>query len=294
MGRLRDGSQRRRHRRGERAGTALQAGLPSSLVGCRSLRRSLGLPSDGSRAVSGRRRGRSTSAVRVLEATVESNGGRNLAAAEMLSMGGAIGRVGEEDTAYGHRDALVDFLAVAGCTDPAEDDDHMGAARRVWERVVGRGAYGVYVNNLGSEGQDRVHEAYGDAKYARLSKVKARYDADNVFRHNANIRPTRRRGCAACSRRRELLARRQEQKSCGAIEPSRAWPGSLGQEVTKRCPDPRPMGASRAFIVGQRRRAVVRAVLGPRCPHGTGGWRADDSYAVTKRCAARISRNSRS
>ncbi len=124
-----------------------------------------------------------------LDATVEANDGRNLAAAEMLSMGGAIGRVGEEETAYGHRDALVDFLAVAGWTDPAEDDDRMAVARRVWEGVAGRGAGGVYVNNLGSEGQDRVREAYGDLKYARLARIKARYDPDNVFRHNANIRP---------------------------------------------------------------------------------------------------------
>jgi FAD/FMN-containing dehydrogenase len=124
-----------------------------------------------------------------LEATVEANGGRNLIAGEMLSMGGAIGRVGEEDTAYGHRDALVDFLAVAGWTDPAEDDDRMSAARRVWQRVADRGADGVYVNNLGSEGQDRVGEAYGAAKYARLATIKARYDPGNVFRHNSNIRP---------------------------------------------------------------------------------------------------------
>jgi len=124
-----------------------------------------------------------------LDATVAANDGRNLTAAEMLSMGGAIREVGEENTAYGHREALVDFLAVAGWTDPAEDYDRMSAARRVWEGVAGRGAGGVYVNNLGSEGHDRVREAYGDAKYARLSKVKARYDPDNVFRHNANIRP---------------------------------------------------------------------------------------------------------
>jgi FAD/FMN-containing dehydrogenase len=124
-----------------------------------------------------------------LEATVAANDGRNLTAGEMLSMGGAIGRVGEEETAYAHREALVDFLAVAGWTDPAEDDDRMGAARHVWEGVAGLGAYGVYVNNLGSEGQDRVREAYGAAKYARLATIKARYDSDNVFRHNSNIRP---------------------------------------------------------------------------------------------------------
>lgn len=125
-----------------------------------------------------------------LETTVEANDGRNLAAAEMLSMGGAMSRVGEADTAYSHRDALVDFLAVASWTDPAEDDERMAAGRRIWEGVAGLGAYGVYVNNLGSEGQDRVREAYGAEKYARLAKIKARYDPVNLFRHNSNIPPS--------------------------------------------------------------------------------------------------------
>jgi hypothetical protein len=46
----------------------------------------------------------------------------------------------------------------------------------------------VYVNNLGDEGQDRVREAFGDAKFQRLLEVKRRYDPTNVFRHTSNIR----------------------------------------------------------------------------------------------------------
>jgi hypothetical protein len=65
-------------------------------------------------------------------------------------------------------------LAVSGWTDPGEDDDRMAAARRIWDEIAGRDAYGVYVNNLGDEGQDPVREAYGDAKYQRLTEIKAR------------------------------------------------------------------------------------------------------------------------
>jgi FAD/FMN-containing dehydrogenase len=126
-----------------------------------------------------------------LEATIEVNGGQDLIFGEMLSMGGAIGRVGDDETAYAHRDALVDFLAVAGWQDPAEDDARLGAGRELWARVAGVGGRGVYVNNLGSEGQDRVREAYGPVTYERLAAIKARYDPQNVFHHNANILPAR-------------------------------------------------------------------------------------------------------
>jgi hypothetical protein len=47
----------------------------------------------------------------------------------------------------------------------------------------------VYINNLGTEGEDRVREAYG-ANHPRLAAVKTRYDPTNFFRANQYIRPT--------------------------------------------------------------------------------------------------------
>jgi FAD/FMN-containing dehydrogenase len=47
---------------------------------------------------------------------------------------------------------------------------------------------GVYVNNLGDEGEDRIREAYGSS-YDRLAALKRKYDPDNLFRRNQNIRP---------------------------------------------------------------------------------------------------------
>jgi len=46
----------------------------------------------------------------------------------------------------------------------------------------------AYVNMLGDESAERVREAYGD-NYSRLAKLKAKYDPDNVFRLNQNIKP---------------------------------------------------------------------------------------------------------
>jgi FAD/FMN-containing dehydrogenase len=47
---------------------------------------------------------------------------------------------------------------------------------------------GVYVNNLGDEGEDRVRAAYGE-NYERLAALKRKYDPDNLLRLNQNIRP---------------------------------------------------------------------------------------------------------
>jgi hypothetical protein len=54
--------------------------------------------------------------------------------------------------------------------------------------VVKPAARGVYVNDLGEEGEDRVRLAYGD-NYGRLAALKSKYDPANFFRLNANIPP---------------------------------------------------------------------------------------------------------
>jgi FAD/FMN-containing dehydrogenase len=110
--------------------------------------------------------------------------------AGLQGYGGAIAEVGDDQTAFGHRDALVEFVAVAAWTDPAQDQARMAAARR-YGAAVAPFASGVYVNDLTDEGQAGIHRAYGADQLARLAGVKDRYDPANVFHLNHNIHPGR-------------------------------------------------------------------------------------------------------
>jgi hypothetical protein len=103
-------------------------------------------------------------------------------------VGGAISRVDEGATSYGNRNAAYDCFPAAIWENPVEDERHIAWARAFWTAMRPFGTGGVYVNNLGEEGEERVRAAYG-TNYARLAALKAKYDADNLFRLNQNIRP---------------------------------------------------------------------------------------------------------
>ncbi|MFG2045061.1 FAD-binding oxidoreductase [Dactylosporangium sp. NPDC048998] len=115
-------------------------------------------------------------------------GGGASVAGSLLARGGAIGRTGEHDSAVGHRGALFEFMASTGWADPDEDETRRSDVRTFADRMA-RFGRGVYVNNLDIEGEDRVRDAYGVQKYQRLAALKARFDPDNVFHLNQNIRP---------------------------------------------------------------------------------------------------------
>lgn len=102
---------------------------------------------------------------------------------------GAYARVGHGDTAYAHRDLQWDVNILGNWTDPAENDRNIRWVRACHDAIAPHLAHGVYVNDLGDEGGQRVRDAYG-ANYARLVALKNRYDPTNLFRLNQNIEPT--------------------------------------------------------------------------------------------------------
>jgi FAD/FMN-containing dehydrogenase len=104
-------------------------------------------------------------------------------------VGGAIARVSRSESPYVNRDALYDCFPIAIWDDPAADDANIQWARSLWNAVRPYSTGGVYANNLGDEGEDRVRDAYGE-NYARLVALKNKYDPANLFRLNQNIRPS--------------------------------------------------------------------------------------------------------
>jgi FAD/FMN-containing dehydrogenase len=104
-------------------------------------------------------------------------------------VGGAIARIPVSDSPYANRDAAFDCFPVAIWDVPADDDANMHWARELWSAVRPHSTGGVYANNLGDEGEERVRDAYGE-NYARLVALKNKYDPTNFFRLNQNIKPT--------------------------------------------------------------------------------------------------------
>jgi FAD/FMN-containing dehydrogenase len=104
-------------------------------------------------------------------------------------LGGAISRPGIDTAAFGHRDAVFDFAILTVWQDAAEDAEHLTWARD-FAAAMQPYATGVYVNNLGVEGADRVRAAYAPATYERLVALKDLYDPDNIFRLNQNVTPS--------------------------------------------------------------------------------------------------------
>jgi FAD/FMN-containing dehydrogenase len=104
------------------------------------------------------------------------------------AQGGAISRTPEDDAAFTGRSAGWSITFEAQWEDPAQDESHISWARRVSAAVKPLTTLGQYVNDVADAGADAA-QIYGRAKYERLVGLKRKYDPDNVFRLNQNIRP---------------------------------------------------------------------------------------------------------
>jgi FAD/FMN-containing dehydrogenase len=105
------------------------------------------------------------------------------------AQGGAINRVPDDATAFTGRTAGWWVSTEAMWDDAALDQEHMAWARVAMGALKPFTAVGQYVNDAVDADVASVRAIYGDEKYDRLVRLKRKYDPDNVFRLNANIRP---------------------------------------------------------------------------------------------------------
>jgi FAD/FMN-containing dehydrogenase len=112
----------------------------------------------------------------------------SLRVAQLRVLGGAIARVPADATAYAHRASQI-MVNVAAFYDGEADKPVREAWVAEFSAALNQGDAGAYVNFVGDEGEARVRAAYPGATWDRLTKIKAEYDPDNVFRLNQNIPP---------------------------------------------------------------------------------------------------------
>ncbi len=106
----------------------------------------------------------------------------------MYPIDGAVHRVSRDETAFANRRSRWASVIVGVDPDPANAALVTDWTKRYHEALHPYSAGAAYVNFLMDEGQERVRSTYGE-NYVRLAGVKAKYDPDNLFRVNQNVRP---------------------------------------------------------------------------------------------------------
>jgi FAD/FMN-containing dehydrogenase len=110
---------------------------------------------------------------------------------------GAMDRVPESATAFGHRGWPYNFVVTSAWSDPADTDRNVAWTRDFFEAMRPFTAKAAYVNYMGDEGPEGLKAAYGEVKLARLAALKMRYDPANLFHMNQNIAPASAAGMGA-------------------------------------------------------------------------------------------------
>jgi hypothetical protein len=111
-----------------------------------------------------------------------------LSTMHLYPINGAGARVGNAETAFSYRGSTWGQVIAGIDPDPANAGIVTEWATRYWEALHPYSAGGAYINMMMEEGVDRVKAAYRD-NYDRLVEIKRRYDPNNFFRVNQNIRP---------------------------------------------------------------------------------------------------------
>ncbi len=104
---------------------------------------------------------------------------------------GAVHRIEQQDTAFSYRDVVWSEVIIAVDPDPANNERMIAWADDYWKALhpFAVDAGGAYVNFMMEEGQERIRASY-QQNHSRLVELKNKYDPDNFFHVNQNIRPS--------------------------------------------------------------------------------------------------------
>jgi FAD/FMN-containing dehydrogenase len=109
-------------------------------------------------------------------------------AVHIYPINGACHRVAPDETAFAYRDATFATVIAGMWPDPADNDANTKWVRDYYEATAPLSQEGGYVNFMSGDDQDRVRANY-KGNYDRLVEIKRRYDPENLFRINQNIKP---------------------------------------------------------------------------------------------------------
>lgn len=112
-----------------------------------------------------------------------------LSALAIEHLGGAISRVGPDETAFSERNSPYNLVITGNWADPSDNERNVAWVRACFNAVQPYAADTVYVNYLEREEDARITSAYDASTYQRLQALKKEYDPTNLFRVNYNIPP---------------------------------------------------------------------------------------------------------
>ena len=112
-----------------------------------------------------------------------------LSSMHLYPVNGFASHVGKNDTAWNYRDANYACVIVGIDPDPSNKDIIVNWAREYWDALHPYSSGGAYVNFMMEEGEERIKATYGD-NYKKLVEIKTKYDPQNLFRVNQNIKPS--------------------------------------------------------------------------------------------------------
>ena len=125
----------------------------------------------------------------LIRAIVASRAEPGMRVLQIRGLGGAVKRVPADATAFAHRDSEIMMFA-ATFVSPTASEDEISEALEPWKKLAVLGT-GAYSNFLSTSMDEDVAAIYPESTYERLAEIKAKYDPQNLFNQNYNVKPAR-------------------------------------------------------------------------------------------------------